>query len=516
MTRFACGAAELLRTGPRKVNGVEKGEPDFGGPITNVTVALGREAKLSCVVDNLASYKVGWMRADTQTILSLHNAVVTHNTRISVTHEEPHTWNLHIRQVKESDRGCYMCQINTATMKKNLGCIDVHVPPNIVDEESSGDVTVVDGGSVTLVCSARGYPAPRITWRREDGEQIVLRRGKKDRVKVPIVDGPSLNLTRVNRRQMGAYQCIANNDVPPAVVKRIVVNVEFAPSISVVSQLVGSPLGEDLELRCDVEAWPPPIVFWRRTDRDNVILDGMKHSVSETRSPLQQYRTSATLVIRQLQEEDYATYTCAARNSLSTAEGQIRTYKIDVHTPAPGASHGDTEHRRGGGLDDGGGSSGGLGRLGHGRMIDGGEGRGNGRQTSDRLNNRPGYSLHPPLEVPRVPPHDPAPGGVAPNHRPEFHFFDDSAASAPDADACTAALPCVLALKYFLPGLPVPFRKLFEIAIIGENSSANQGPEAGVQTFFVEETYEDLADDEYFKGEQFTFRNAKSIAIGVE
>ncbi|KAA0191247.1 hypothetical protein HAZT_HAZT001509, partial [Hyalella azteca] len=473
MTRFACGAAELLRTGPRKVNGVEKGEPDFGGPITNVTVALGREAKLSCVVDNLASYKnvlavrmwrvltprvgygqVGWMRADTQTILSLHNAVVTHNTRISVTHEEPHTWNLHIRQVKESDRGCYMCQINTATMKKNLGCIDVHVPPNIVDEESSGDVTVVDGGSVTLVCSARGYPAPRITWRREDGEQIVLRRGKKDRVKVPIVDGPSLNLTRVNRRQMGAYQCIANNDVPPAVVKRIVVNVE---------------------------------------------CKSMKHSVSETRSPLQQYRTSATLVIRQLQEEDYATYTCAARNSLSTAEGQIRTYKIDVHTPAPGASHGDTEHRRGGGLDDGGGSSGGLGRLGHGRMIDGGEGRGNGRQTSDRLNNRPGYSLHPPLEVPRVPPHDPAPGGVAPNHRPEFHFFDDSAASAPDADACTAALPCVLALKYFLPGLPVPFRKLFEIAIIGENSSANQGPEAGVQTFFVEETYEDLADDEYFK-----------------
>ncbi|KAF2357801.1 Immunoglobulin [Trinorchestia longiramus] len=220
------------------------------------------------------TFQVGWMRADTQTILSLHNVVVTHNTRISVTHDEPHTWNLHIRQVKESDRGCYMCQINTATMKKTLGCIDVHVPPNILDSESSGDVTVVDGGSVTLVCAARGYPAPRITWRREDGDPIVLRRGKKDRVKVPIVEGETLELTRVNRRQMGAYQCIANNDVPPAVVKRIVVNVEFAPSISVLSQLVGSPLGEDLELRCDVEAWPPPIAFWKRTDRDNVILDG--------------------------------------------------------------------------------------------------------------------------------------------------------------------------------------------------------------------------------------------------
>lgn len=39
------------------------------------------------------------MRTDTQTILSLHKKVVTHNTRISVTHSEPRTWNLHIRSV---------------------------------------------------------------------------------------------------------------------------------------------------------------------------------------------------------------------------------------------------------------------------------------------------------------------------------------------------------------------------------------------------------------------------------
>jgi hypothetical protein len=32
---------------------------------------------------------------------------------------------LKIRQVQESDRGCYMCQINTEEMKKQIGCIDV-------------------------------------------------------------------------------------------------------------------------------------------------------------------------------------------------------------------------------------------------------------------------------------------------------------------------------------------------------------------------------------------------------
>jgi hypothetical protein len=59
----------------------------------------------------LKYWKVGWLRADDQTILSLHRRVVTHNPRVSVTHDESRTWNLHIRQVKESDQGCYMCQV---------------------------------------------------------------------------------------------------------------------------------------------------------------------------------------------------------------------------------------------------------------------------------------------------------------------------------------------------------------------------------------------------------------------
>ena len=70
-------------------------------------------------------WQVGWLRADDQTILSLHRKVVTHNPRVTVTHDESRTWNLHIRQVRESDQGCYMCQINTAQMKKQLGCIQV-------------------------------------------------------------------------------------------------------------------------------------------------------------------------------------------------------------------------------------------------------------------------------------------------------------------------------------------------------------------------------------------------------
>uniref|UniRef100_A0A6P7GT15 Zwei Ig domain protein zig-8-like n=1 Tax=Diabrotica virgifera virgifera TaxID=50390 RepID=A0A6P7GT15_DIAVI len=75
----------------------------------------------------LINVKVGWMKADDQTILALHSRVITHNPRITVNHDDNlKTWQLRIRQLKESDRGCYMCQINTGEMKKQYGCIDVH------------------------------------------------------------------------------------------------------------------------------------------------------------------------------------------------------------------------------------------------------------------------------------------------------------------------------------------------------------------------------------------------------
>lgn len=49
------------------------------------------------------------------------------------------------------------------------------VPPDFINEETSGDVDVTEGGSVKLTCKAKGNPEPTVQWRREDGEEITLR-----------------------------------------------------------------------------------------------------------------------------------------------------------------------------------------------------------------------------------------------------------------------------------------------------------------------------------------------------
>ena len=62
---------------------------------------------------------------DTQTILTIATHVITKNHRIGVSHSDHRTWYLQIRDVRESDRGWYMCQINTDPMKSQVGYLEV-------------------------------------------------------------------------------------------------------------------------------------------------------------------------------------------------------------------------------------------------------------------------------------------------------------------------------------------------------------------------------------------------------
>ncbi|KAH9641712.1 hypothetical protein HF086_006226 [Spodoptera exigua] len=59
--------------------------------------------------------------------------------------------------------------------KKLIILFSFTVPPNIVDEGTSGDLVSREGQDVSLSCRAEGRPLPRILWRREDGANIQLR-----------------------------------------------------------------------------------------------------------------------------------------------------------------------------------------------------------------------------------------------------------------------------------------------------------------------------------------------------
>uniref|UniRef100_A0A1S4GA51 Ig-like domain-containing protein n=1 Tax=Anopheles gambiae TaxID=7165 RepID=A0A1S4GA51_ANOGA len=311
-------------------------EPDFVYPLENVTVAKGRDATFTCVVNNLGGYRVSgeatparvaWIKADAKAILAIHEHVITNNGRLSVTHNDYNTWTLVIRNVKMEDRGVYMCQVNTDPMKMQTAFLEVVIPPDIIYEETSGDMMVPEGGSAKLICKARGYPKPKIVWRREDGREIIARNGTHGKMKATIVEGEMLSLTKVTRSEMGAYMCIASNGVPPSVSKRLKLQVHFHPLIQVPNQLVGAPLGTDVTLICNVEASPKAINYWQR-ENGEMIISNERYLMNENESSM--YAVQMTLVIRKLHKSDMGGYKCISKNSIGDAEGTIRLYEMEL------------------------------------------------------------------------------------------------------------------------------------------------------------------------------------------
>ena len=69
--------------------------------------------------------QVAWVRVDTQTILTIHTNIITRNQRVSLSQHDNKQWRLHLNKVQESDKGWYMCQINTDPMRSERGYLKV-------------------------------------------------------------------------------------------------------------------------------------------------------------------------------------------------------------------------------------------------------------------------------------------------------------------------------------------------------------------------------------------------------
>ncbi|XP_018327111.1 lachesin-like isoform X2 [Agrilus planipennis] len=301
-------------------------QPVFAEELANLSVARGRDARFKCIVDNLGGYKVGWVKVDTKAIQAIHDHVITHNPRVSVSHSDHATWYLLIKKVEESDRGMYMCQVNTDPMIYQMSFLEILHPPDFDMLETSSSIEVQEGSPLKLQCKAFGRPKPRIIWRRENNTEINIRDADGNKVKVENYYGEVLDLPKMMRSDMGNYMCIATNGVPPTIIKTIRVTVRFHPMVQVPNQLVGAPLGTDITLVCFAEAYPRSINYWLKDGKGELVFYNKKYDV-ELQS-LSDYELNMTLKIRNLTERDMGSYNCVSKNPVGEVSSQIRVYEI--------------------------------------------------------------------------------------------------------------------------------------------------------------------------------------------
>ncbi|XP_063960198.1 roundabout homolog 1-like [Lytechinus pictus] len=165
---------------------------------------------------------------------------------------------------------------------------------------------LISGDSAVLECTPpRGYPAPEVTWLKDD-EPIIL-----DNNRVKIVEDGNLLLKELRKDDEGEYKCKAQNMAGEMISKEAYLTVQVKPSFINPPQDTITAPGEAAVLRCEVEGDPPPTVSWSREIGD----------LPQDRS---QQLADNSLRIRHTEELDDGVYICTAENIWGTSDAKAR------------------------------------------------------------------------------------------------------------------------------------------------------------------------------------------------
>ncbi|VDK55773.1 unnamed protein product, partial [Anisakis simplex] len=270
-------------------------------------------------------------------------------------------WVLVVKNVQENDIGGYSCQLNTDPVLSRVGFLHLRVPPYVARTTASA-VEVREGHNVTLSCRAFGNPTPTVIWRRQD-RQIIRFNGATG-YGASVFNGTDLVLTKVSRKHMSEYVCVASNGIPPDESWSVKLHVTFEPIVIPQSKVVIASRGAQARLVCNVEAWPRPTMTWEKDGEE--LFDSTNYAMSEQVS--EKYRSVHILTIKHLSADHFGTYRCTALNDngihfadivLKEGQGSPRSNLVlltegsGLDEDAEQSDDGDSDNEPGDGDEDG-------------------------------------------------------------------------------------------------------------------------------------------------------------------
>uniref|UniRef100_A0A8D0V8T8 Hemicentin-1 n=1 Tax=Sus scrofa TaxID=9823 RepID=A0A8D0V8T8_PIG len=271
-----------------------------------VTVREGTSVSLECESNAVPPPVVTWYKNGRRLTESTHLEILADGQM------------LHIRKAEVSDTGQYVCRaINVAGRDDKNFHLNVYVLPSIEGPEKEVIVETVSN-PVTLTCDATGIPPPTISWLKNHKPIENF-----DSLEVHILSGGSkLQIARSQHSDSGNYTCIASNMEGKAQ-KTYILSIQVPPNVAGADMPseVSVLLGENVELICNANGIPTPLIQWlrdgkpitnRETERIWVTADG------------------STLNIYGALPSDMGKYTCVATNP---AGEEDRIFNLNVYVP---------------------------------------------------------------------------------------------------------------------------------------------------------------------------------------
>ncbi|XP_023810079.1 hemicentin-1 isoform X2 [Oryzias latipes] len=220
---------------------------------------------------------------------------------------------LRMASAQLEDTGRYSCLANSPAGDDDKEfLVQVHVPPNIVGENTPQDVSVLQNRQATLECKSDAVPPPTLTWLK-DGQQLQA----SARVRI-LSGGRYLQINLSELSDTAQYTCVASN-VAGKTTREFNLNVNVAPTIKDGPQIVTVHVDKSAVLECVVNGVPPPRVTWRK---NGAILGG--------NNPRYTFEENGSLHIHSAQVSDTGRYLCLVTNPAGT---QRRRVDMQVYLP---------------------------------------------------------------------------------------------------------------------------------------------------------------------------------------
>ncbi|XP_056110383.1 matrix-remodeling-associated protein 5 isoform X2 [Rhinichthys klamathensis goyatoka] len=274
------------------------------------TAYLGETVEFDCQSQGHPQPRITWVLPDRKMV---HSSGPTHGTPEHMVSVLPNG-TLHMKSVSHMDRGIYKCIASNAAGADTISVrLTIASLPPIIQQPRHENVTLPEGSTAYLNCTARGAPPPAIGWITPDAKQLRPSQFINGRNLFVFPNG-TLYIRSLAPTDAGRYECSVTNVVGTAW-RAIILTVKKSIIYSRAKITFSSPKKTDvvyggrLHLDCIASGNPEPRIIWRTPS---------KKLVDAHYSYDQMIKVSAngTLSIISVTEKDNGEYLCVARNKI--------------------------------------------------------------------------------------------------------------------------------------------------------------------------------------------------------
>ncbi|XP_062865795.1 matrix-remodeling-associated protein 5 [Trichomycterus rosablanca] len=219
---------------------------------------------------------------------------------------------LRITSATYTDRGVYKCIASNAVGADSISVrLTVTSTPPIIQQPRQEDLTLSEGSTAYLNCTAKGSPSPTISWSTPKGLQLRPSEFVTGHNSFVFPNG-TLIIRGLSQAETGKYECTATSTVGSSSrILRLTVKKSIASARARITssspQKTDVVYGGKLQLDCVASGDPEPRVIWKTPSKKLV-------DANYSYDPRIKVFANGTLRIHSVTEKDEGDYLCAAHN----------------------------------------------------------------------------------------------------------------------------------------------------------------------------------------------------------